>query len=367
MFVRGKQVLCAVVAAILLSACAEPEVSQPVLPKPVKVEAVSLGTTYQIDSFVGTVRARQRADLSFESPGRVVAVLADVGDRVRAGQVLARLDDSPARWRLERAQADRSAAAGSLAEHRDQLRRQEALAREEFVSAAAVQAAQSAYRQAVSRLEAAEAAVAAAKRELDLTRITAPFDGVVGARHSEPFVDVAAGQPILQMESGGALEVVVMLPDSVVETLAPGARAQAITNGHSLQLTLERVSSRRNNGSLVQAIFRVHQTPEHVRSGGVVSVEIARGAGQAMTLPATAVMPGRNAGEASVFVIESHSGTLERRVVQVENSLQPGGRVVVAEGLSDGEQVVVAGTAFLHEGQPVVAHEAQTLLTGARP
>ncbi|WP_205527557.1 efflux RND transporter periplasmic adaptor subunit [Halomonas sp. JS92-SW72] len=361
---QGRLVLFALLAVLLLSACADSTTVPTTPPKPVKVEVVGQTVQSRADSFVGTLRARQRAALGFESPGRVVAIGVDVGDSVRAGQLLARLDESPARWHLDRAVAERSAAAATLDERRHHLRQHETLARNQVISASALQAVQTAHQQAVSQLEAAEAAVEEARRDLELMRITAPFDGVVAARNVEPYSDVAAGQPILLVESEGELEVVVMLPDRVAAMLAPGMQAQANSDGDRLALTLERLSSRSDRGSLVQAIFRVDQFPEHVRSGGAVSIELASQVNQAVTLPITAIMPGTEVGKASVFLIDAQGGTLQRRTVRTERSLQPDGRVVIAEGLREGEQVVVAGTAFLHEGQSVIVHEAQTLLTG---
>ena len=99
--------------------------------------------------------------------------------------------------------------------------------------------------------------MASARRDLAFTRITAPFDGEIVARQVQPFVDVAAGQRVLQMEAGRALEAVVMLPDTIAATLAPGAEAQAVSGTDRVTLTMERLSGRSDNGSLVQAIFRV--------------------------------------------------------------------------------------------------------------
>lgn len=363
---QGRLVFLALLSVLLLSACADSTTVPPTPPKPVKIEVIGQAAQQRADNFVGTLRARQRTALGFESPGRVLSIEVGVGDSVSAGQLLAQLDESPARWRLDRAGAERNAAAATLDEHRNNLRQHETLARNQVISASALQAVRTAHQQAVSQLEAAEAAVEEARRDLELMRITAPFSGVVVARNVEPFVDVAAGQPILQVESDDELEVVVMLPDRVAAMLSLGIRAHAINDGERLELTLERLSNRSDRGSLVQAIFLVDQSPEHVRSGGAVSVELVSQASQSVTLPVTAIMPGTEVGEASVFVLSSRGDTLQRRMVRTDSSLHPGGRVVIAEGLSEGDQVVVAGTAFLYEGQSVIAHDAQTLLAGVR-
>jgi multidrug efflux pump subunit AcrA (membrane-fusion protein) len=184
-----RRLLCLAVASVLLSACQDQPVSQ-VSPGPVKIEIAGNSNTSQSDSFIGTLRARQRTDLSFEAAGRVQTMLVDIGDKVKAGQVLAQLDEAPARWRAVRAQADRDAAAATLAERHTWLQQQQTLARDNIISSTALQAAQVSHQQAQSQLAAAEAALSAARRDLSLTRITAPFDGEIVARLVQAHHDV---------------------------------------------------------------------------------------------------------------------------------------------------------------------------------
>lgn len=355
--------LVLLISTLLLGACAPSEVPRAPAPKPVKTELVGGAFVEATGSFVGTLRARQRSDLGVETAGRIASISVEVGDRVRSGQVLARLDDGPARWRLNKAEADQGAAAAALIERDMQLQQQEALAREKIISTTALESARAAQRLARSQVEAADAALAAARRDLALTRITAPFDGEIVARLAQPFSDAAPGQALLQIQAGRALEVVVMLPDKVAATLVRGTKARGKTDSESVSLELERVSDRSDNGSLVQTIFRVAQASRTLRSGGMVSVELPRSAASqdGITLPLAAVMPDGKAQQASVFVLGS-SGQLERRRVQTRRELLPEGRVGITAGLNRGDRVVVAGTAFLHEGQKAVEHVAQTLL-----
>ena len=361
----GRVIPSALVAVALLSACADPAPPPAPPPKPVKVEVPASGSSHFADSFVGTVRARQRTALSFESAGRVTAISVDVGDRVRAGQLLAQLDDMPARLRLAKAQADRRAAAATLAERGTSLRQQEMLARDGIIAPAALQASQAAYQLAASQHDAADAALAAARRDLAQTRITAPFDGEIAARQIQPFVDVAAGQSILQMESGRAIEVVAMLPTAVAAALSPGATAYASDGDAKLTLTLDRISARSDDGALVQAVFRAGEPSSRIHSGATVSVELPRRGATALTLPVMALMSATMAGSATVFVVDD--GVLRRRAVRIGERMLPGGRVAIDGGLHGHEKVVVAGTAFLHDGEKVAALPALTSLKEVQP
>lgn len=368
-----RQALAAALLAALLAGCAEPPPPTAAAPRPVKVERVADSATAAHESFIGTLRARQRADLGFEQPGRVAAILVDVGDRVRAGQVLARLEESPAQWRLEKAQADRTAAAAALAERSTQLRQHEALAKDQIVSATALESVQTQHRLALSQLQAADAALALARRDLTLSHITAPFSGEIVARAAQPHSDIAAGQPVLQIEAGQTLEVVSMLPEAVAARLVPGQAAAAridasAQTGSTYPLKLERLSARSESGSLVQAVFRLDGITPGLRSGAVVSVELPRATTAAgVSVPAPALLPTAEPGSASVFLLDAAQGRLVRRAVQLGKGVLPGGRIPVSAGLHAGDQVVVAGAAFLTEGQAAVPHASTTLLHGAQP
>ncbi|MDH1334613.1 efflux RND transporter periplasmic adaptor subunit [Comamonas thiooxydans] len=364
---------CALTVATL-AACTQPAATKAQAPKPVKVEVVGTSDAAKSsENFVGTLRARQRSDLGFETPGRLVAIAVEVGDRVRAGQVLARLDESPARWRVDKAIADRDAAAAALHERSVQLKQQEMLANDKIISATALQSARAAHQQARSQLEAADAALATARRELNLTKITAPYDGEVVGRQAQPHSDVASGQTVLQIQAGRDLEVVAMFPDAVASTLDVGSKAQGRSGQNTFPLVLEYLSSRSDSGSLVQAIYRVQPTvgskaSAGLRSGGVVSVELPRAASQAaaITLPVSAILPVEQSSKAHVYVLDSDD-KLELREIKTSGRLQPQGRMGIDEGLAKGERVVIAGTAFLHKGQQVAVHVPQTVLKGGQP
>jgi hypothetical protein len=134
-----------------------------------------------------------------------------------------------------------------------------------------------------------------------------------------------------------------------------------------LSLKVERISARSESGSLVQVIFRVDGPVDGLRSGGVLAVELSRASAQTLSVPVSAVVfGGTGRRDASVFVLDAAKQQLSRRAVVLGDTLLPAGRVTITSGLTSGEQVVVAGTAFLADGQPAVKHEAQTLLDGGR-
>jgi RND family efflux transporter MFP subunit len=355
------------VAPFLLSACAPAPQPGPPPPTLVKTEVLTPAATGFETGFVGTLRAAKRSELSFESGGRISAINVEVGDRVRAGQILAHLDQAPLRWRLDKAQAEHQAAIATLHERQLQLEQQEVLAREQIISPTALATTRAAEQQANSQFEVAKAALHQAERDMRLARIAAPYDGEIVARLAQPHSEAVPGQSILQLQGGRALELLAMLPDSVAATLSIGATATAIADGTTLALILERLSARSEQGALVQAIFRVEHAPQAVRAGSLVELHLqATTRSTAITLPASALLPGGQPGHATVFVLPP-SGKLQQRKVQTAAELLPNGRISVTQGLAAGERVVVAGAPFLREGQLAAVLTPQTLLLPGAP
>ncbi|KLD73706.1 RND transporter, partial [Xanthomonas hyacinthi DSM 19077] len=97
-----------------MSACSRDPAPAPEAPRAVKLEAVGSGDGTDGSRFVAQVRQEQRAELGFEGGGRIASIEVDVGDRVRQGQILARLDPEPTRLRVEQADANVTIAAADL-------------------------------------------------------------------------------------------------------------------------------------------------------------------------------------------------------------------------------------------------------------
>lgn len=349
----------------LLGACT-PEAAPPVIAaRPVKVERIEAIDTQSSDTFVGTLRALQRAELGFEAGGRIAAISVDVGDRVQAGQVLARLDTSVAQQQLTRAEADEAAAIAAFAERDAQLARVQDLEREQIVAGAQVEGVKAQREAALGQRLAAGAALALARRTLALAEIRAPYTGQIVARMAQPHGDVAPGQAVLNIEAPGALEVIVALPEAVAARLKPGDRGRIVAAGTNHPVRLDKLSARADNGAQVQAIFRLDGTPARLISGLSVAVELPGPARATLALPASALLPGAQSGEGQVFVLNDERQRVELRRVRYSTTLAGDGRIALEDGVSAGESVVVAGTPFLTDGQAATRFVASTRMPGA--
>lgn len=360
----GFRRLLAAALTAAVCGCAQDAAPLAELPRPVKVERIAAVDAQVAESFVGTIRAHQRADLSFESAGRIALIDVDIGDKVRAGQVLATLDATPAQERLAKAEADRTAAAAAFAERDAQWQRISQLEREQVVAAAVREGLEAQRQAALSQRQAADAALALARRELALSRIKAPFDGQIVARLAQAHADIGAAQTVLQIEAPGALEVVAALPEAVAARLSSGQKASITRPGQGdrLPVHLDKVSGRADNGEQIQAVFRIAGKSSDLRTGTTVTLDLPRPAQQAMLLPASALLPGAQAGRGQVFVLDAAQQRVALRPVEVEPALGQDGRIPLRSGIAPGEWVVVAGAPFLTDGQAATRFVPETRL-----
>lgn len=308
----------------------------------------------------GRVRAAKRAELSFDVPGFVDRFSLEEGRRVKAGEVVARLDDRIYRSRLDASRAEFERARNDLARYQRLWDTEQAVARAEVDDRRA-------------RLELARTNLAAAERDLADTVIKAPFEGVITRRRIEPFSNVQAKQPIAELQDLRALEVVVNVPERLVRRMRPHQGAVArlegdraverapAAPGQALKLELQSFAAEADpltQTYVVVLAVRSVPTGLNLLPGMAVSVEPApdvveaaevSGAGAAISVPLAAVAADAQ-GQPGVWVVKD-DGRVARRPIRTGAIV--GGAIVVASGLAPGERIVAAGVGALREGMPV--------------
>ena len=160
----------------------------------------------------GLIEAVQQSTVSAQTSGTVVELPFDVDDSVAAGDLIVRLEDSEQQSRLRQAEAGLGEARSGLQDARQQYTRIEAIHERGLVSRQEFDQAKNNLSAARARVERAEASVAEAQKQLDYTRIIAPYGGILTERHVELGESVNPGQPLLSGLSLEELRVVVDLP-----------------------------------------------------------------------------------------------------------------------------------------------------------
>lgn len=347
--------LC-VPTALLLTACSPATEHATPLPS-VYVTPVhhDQGETERLLS--GTVAARIESDLSFRVAGKVALRAVEVGQTVKAGQVLARLDEADLQlgaevasqqWHASQVDADQAAS--------DAARFKRLLA-DGSVGAADLERQQARADAALARLAQARSQLDLARRRLDYATLVAPFDGVVTARRFETGQVVSDGQALLTLARPEALEVVVDVPESLAPELhtyqasarlvaQPGAGAD-----RPLALSLRELAP---SAQAATRTFRARYTVTStapLRLGNTVDVQLRRASSEASApLPLSAVIS--VAQSPTVWVVDPQAGTLTRQPVQVLAQTTEGVRV---RGLAEGALVVSVGAQKLDAAMRVRA------------
>jgi RND family efflux transporter MFP subunit len=334
----------------LLAACGESP-RETVVPRTVLLTDVAPAPA-TVRTVTAEIRQARRARLSFDVAGRIASIAVQPGDAFVQGQVLAHLDPEPIRLRLVQARAEAASAHAEAADRAEQLRQQQALFDDGSASKSTLAMARAADEAARGKAAAADATVALAARDLAHGALVAPFAGHVVSRAEEPDHDVAAGQAVLTIDGEGQFEAVAAVPASLREALrADGAATLVAADTTPVPVRLTQLSDHEDKGATVQAIFRTAGAPAVLAAGQLLPLRLNGGVTGPLAIPLTALVPGGKPGGDAVFVYDAPHGQVHRKPVGVAG--RAGDRVVIGNGLAAGDKVVVAGTAFLVDGQAV--------------
>jgi RND family efflux transporter MFP subunit len=265
-------------------------------------------------SFLGVVIPHESVDLTSKFEGRLERLEAGVGDRVRQGEVLARLDVRPlvqelaaARANLQASRAEEQAAGLLLAEAREKKGRyftprslelgvysQEELAKiryEESTALARLEAARARSREQVARVVELEQNVSEAV-------LVAPFDGVIAARPVSPGARIAAGQPILRLLGTGGRKIRFAVPEEQARQLEPGSPLRLSIDQPALTLAGQVESIAPEVDAAARMVFAVaafsEPPPDTVATGMVAHVRPGPSQGSVVQLEPGNPTPARS-------------------------------------------------------------------------
>jgi RND family efflux transporter MFP subunit len=304
----------------------------------------------------GVIEARTTVDVAFQVPGKVVDVGPDDGDVVREGDLLAMLDATDYRLAVDQS----AAVAEQTAAERDRHR---PLLAEGSVAPNDLERMESAARQSA-------AAAALARKHLADTRLLSPITGVVARRVVERGSTVSAGQPTFTLVDLDVVKVRIGVPEADVDALRPGQSATVrlpALRGATFPGRVTSVGVAADPTTRTYAVEITAPNATHRLKAGMVAEATVQVGGQTSSLlavPATSVV--RDAeGRTLLFVLDARTMRVHARRVKVGAAF--GEMVEVTNGISAGDDVVVAGQHRLREGSTVrVTNTLATIEGGVR-
>ncbi len=341
--------------ALLLSACSKPA---PVAEAPrevVVLQAQERGGSLPLQ-LPAEVQSRYVTSLSFRVAGQLVERRVHLGDVVRRGQVLARLDPADADQNAVSARAELASARQHLEAAEKQLQRDTEQAHEQLISTQQLEQSQDAHAAALSQFKAAQARAAVAGNQRDYTTLVAQHDGVISAEQANTGDVLSAGQPVYALAWSGAMDVVTDVADRQLASLQPGAAATvtlAALPGKHFQARVREISPAADPQSRTYRVKLTLEQPEPgVRLGMIGEVAITphsdANAGQVMLLPATALF--HQGGKPAVWIV-GVEGKLELRPVIIAAYGERS--IALSQGVTANDKVVVQGVHTLTVGEKV--------------
>jgi RND family efflux transporter MFP subunit len=341
--------LAVLAAALMLAACQAETAPAPRLERPVQVQRVAFETGAMAREFVGVVRARYETDLGFRVAGKIVTRVVNVGDRVRTGDVIARLDPRDLALQVESAEAELAAATSNLAQAASDLQRYATLKSKGYAATADFDRKQAANDEAEGRLVRARRSLDLARNQLAYAELKSDADGVITATLAESGQVVAIGQAVARLAHKGEKEAVVSLPETALGEAQEAKAAVRLWSDRdrSLQARLRELSPQADQATRTFAArFTILDADDTVAFGMTATVMLERKRETSVArLPLAAVL---NRGTGPTVYVVDDSGSLALRPVTV--AAFTGDSALVTGGVNNGDRVVTLGVQTLEAG-----------------
>jgi RND family efflux transporter MFP subunit len=360
--------LLAVLLSALMSGCSK-QAAAPEPERAVRTQVVSTGAASASHEYAAEVKARVESRLSFRVSGKLLNRAVNLGDTVKAGQVLARIDAQD----LKLAEAAAAAGVAAARTNRDQTaadyKRFVDLQRQGFISAAELERRESAFKAAQAQLDQAKAQADVQGNQAGYAQLIADAAGVVTGVDAEPGQVLTAGTPVVRIAQDGPRDIVFSVPEDQIGRVRaaaslPGAlKVRLWGSDKTSPLALREVAAAADPATRTFLIKAdVGKLDVKLGQSATVVLDLPQTAG-VVKLPLAAVL--QQSGKTSVWVLDGASMTVKPVPVQVAGA--DGNEVVIAGGLNPGQEVVVAGVHVLNPGQKVKRYVPPRATSSATP
>lgn len=341
------------VAMMGLAACSPPPATEEPL-RSVKVIQVGATTLGSPAEYAGEVKARIETRLGFRVGGKLVARHVELGQRVKAGQLLAEIDAQDYRLTVDAARAQINAAITNRDLAAADFKRYKELRDKEFISSAELERRETSLKAAQSQVDQAQAQLSAQTNQVAYSKLVADKAGVVTGIDAEAGQVVSAGMPVLRLAQDGPRDVLFAVPEDKVAGLQRGQGVQVKFWG-SEEMHKASVYEIAASADPITRTFGVRVALNAAVTaplGSTVTVSIETNPSlslQKIKLPTSALR--QEGGKTMVWVLDMATMTVKSQEIQVTTA--DGNEAVVNSGLQAGQQVVVAGVHVLSPGQKV--------------
>lgn len=326
--------------------------------RPVRVTSVRHTLSGETLSLTGQIQARDQVNLAFRIGGRLQERSVGVGDLVRPGQIVARIEPQDSQNSLRAAEADLASAHAVLTNARTVENRQRELLSKGIAAQATYDQAEQQLKTAQAQVESAQARLQNAKDNFTYTDLKSDVAGSVTAKGAEPGEVVAAGRMVLQVATQGGRDAVFNVPAQIIRqspqnpevTVALSDDPAVVAIGHVREVAPQADAA---TGTYVVRVA-LDSPPETMRLGATILGQVKIQSEPVIQLPGTALT--QSEGKPAVWVVDPQKKTVSLLTVTVGH--YDTSSIIVTDGLKDGDIVVTAGVQALRPGQEVRLLEA---------
>ena len=342
--------------SLFLAACSKPAVQEEPI-RAVKVFTVGISDFDASSEFAGEVRARVESRLGFRVAGKMVKRQVELGQRVKAGQVLAQLDAQDYKLAADAARAQLAAAATNRDLAAADFKRYKDLKDQNYISGAELERRETALKAAQAQYEQAQAQLSSQGNQAGYTSLVADVSGVVTAVEAEQGQVVSAGTPIVRIAADGPRDVVFSVPEDKVAALKVGSPVAVRAWSQTSQWTgaVREIAASTDPVTRTFAVkvalagaeppalgTTVYALPSALGHAGVKIIKI----------PTSALK--QDGKSSAVWVLDVSTMTVRSQPITVATA--DGNDAVISAGLEPGMQVVAAGVHVLSPGQKVTLY-----------
>ncbi|ODT05714.1 MAG: efflux transporter periplasmic adaptor subunit [Mesorhizobium sp. SCN 65-20] len=332
-----------------LAACTEAKTETVEAVRPVKVVEIAKADTTRELHYSGAVKARTEMNLGFRVGGKITERVANIGDRVKPGDLLARIDPTDYQLAVASAEANLAAAEKQVETARLTDQRAEQLYSRKFASEAQREQAALAYKQAASLRDAALSSLRQAKNQVGYAELRSDQSGIVTSINADTGQVVGTGTPVVAVAVDGEKEVQIAVPELEIGKFTTGKPVKVRFWSDDRLVMDGKVREVAGSADAQSRTFSVRVSlPDDARVllGMTATIEATVDSGQNfVSIPLSALA--QQDGKQIVWVVDQADETVKARDIKVANFVDDG--VQVVDGLEPGDLVVSAGTQFMAE------------------
>ncbi len=344
---------------VFLTACKKEEVPKEIAIRPVKYTEVAFLGGEKVRDFSGTAQTEKTITLSFRNTGIITELNMKVGQVVKKGELLSRLDNVQARLNYESAIETKNSSESQMNTAKLNLNRVRTLYEKGSASLSDYEAAKNSHRTSIASFESAKRSVEIQQEQIRFGYLYAPEDGVIASVVAEVDENVSPGQEIAVLNAGTAIEISIGLPESIINKVRKDMEVKvsftAIPNETFKAVVNEVAPALDRNTSTYPVTVTIADKDDRIKSGMAANVtfEFVDEADSAKKLVVPANAVGEDSNGRFVFLIEgsNEKSVVKKQTIEIGELTLEGFEVI--SGLESGQKIATAGLQTLLDGQEV--------------